>query len=176
MIDLGRVMQGERGSKLVIWEFPVASPDSLIGAVITAVARNRETEVVTEITGLIAPVTATTALWDLSEGDSGTAGYYGIVFRAMIDGVVTYTLEASLVIEVNPAATAVQNPALVGVTVAQAAWLADLPVVAGYLMQRTAVPAGEAVTIADGYQMIVYGDFVVDGELIAVGDLVVIGV
>ncbi|MBE2202542.1 MAG: hypothetical protein IAE79_28280 [Anaerolinea sp.] len=174
MIDLGRVTQGERGSLTVPWEFPVASPASLIGAAITAVARNRDTEVVTDITGAITPVTATTATWELSEGDSGTAGYYGIVFRAMIDGVVTYTLEASLVIEVNPAATAVQNPALVGVTVEQAVWLADLPVVAGYLMQRTAVPDGETVMIPDGYQMIVYGDFIVDGELVAIGDLVIL--
>lgn len=44
----------------------------------------------------------------------------------------------------------------------------------GYLMQRTAVPAGTTVTIPDGYQMVVAGEFIVDGELIANGDLVIL--
>ncbi|MBK8990154.1 MAG: hypothetical protein IPM39_29505 [Chloroflexi bacterium] len=57
---------------------------------------------------------------------------------------------------------------------AQVDWLDDLPVVKGYLMQRTAVPAGETVTIPANHQMVVVGDFTVDGELIAVGDLVIL--
>ena len=44
----------------------------------------------------------------------------------------------------------------------------------GYWMQRTAVPAGETVTIPADHQMVVVGDFIVDGELIAVGDLVIL--
>lgn len=124
MINLGHIMQGEQGTLTVPWEFPVSSPASLIGAAITAVARNRETGAVTIITGSITPATATTATWLLSVGDSGTTGAYGIVFRAIINGVSTYTLEASLVIDANPAATSVQNPMLVGVADDDASWLA----------------------------------------------------
>lgn len=44
----------------------------------------------------------------------------------------------------------------------------------GYMMQKTAVDAGDSVTIPAGYQMVVAGEFIVDGELVAIGDLVII--
>lgn len=42
----------------------------------------------------------------------------------------------------------------------------------GYFMQATTIAAGETVTVPSGHQMLVFGDFAVDGDLVAVGDLV----
>lgn len=52
------------------------------------------------------------------------------------------------------------------------AWLDALPVATGFFMQRTTIDADETVTIPADHQMIVAGDFTVDGDLVAVGDLV----
>jgi hypothetical protein len=74
-------------------------------------------------------VTAVT--WALSAGDSGTAGKYQVIFKAVVSGTNTYTLAASLTIRENPAATAVQNPMLVGVAAEEATFLFDLYTAAG---------------------------------------------
>jgi hypothetical protein len=141
MIDLGKITQGERGSKDIAWEFPVDVPASLVGATVTAVARNLDTGDVTTISGAITPTAATTARWALSEGDSGTPGTYALVFRAVVGDVATYTLPAVLEVVANPAATVAQNPPLVNVTADQAAWLAAA---------RAQVPDGDDVATRDG--------------------------
>lgn len=135
MIDLGKIKQAERGTLTLTWEFPdsLTSPASISGATITATMLNLGTGDVTAVTGTLTATGATTVTWALSAGDSGTAGTFHVTFRADVSGVPTYTLNAVIEVEENPAATAVQNQALVGVTSAEAAW-----VTAG----ETAVPDG----------------------------------
>ena len=125
MIDLGKITQGERGTITFTWEFPdgLTSPATIMGATITAVCKNLDTGDVTIITGTLTGTAATTVTWALSAGDSGTAGTYALVFRAVVSGTATYTLDAALDVQVNPSATATQNPPLVGVSADEAAWL-----------------------------------------------------
>lgn len=125
MIDLGKIKQGERGTLAISWEFPdsLTSPASISGGVVTAVMENLDTGDVTAVTGTLTATATTAATWELSAGDSGTYGTYFVTFQAIVGGVTTYTLNAKLEIEENPAATASQNPALVTIPVADAAWV-----------------------------------------------------
>ena len=123
-INLRKITQGERGTLTFTWEFPdnLTSPASISGAVITATMTD-EDGVTTAVSGTLTGTTATTCTWALSAGDSGTAGTFTLLFKAVVSGVTTYTLEATLEVIANPAATAAQNDMLVGVSEDEAAWV-----------------------------------------------------
>jgi hypothetical protein len=125
-LDLGEIMQGERGTGTYTWIFPdnLTSPASILSAAITAVMRNIDTGAVTAVTGTLTGTAATTFTWARSAADSGTAGAFAVVFRAVVGGVDTYTLEAHLVVADNPAVDTVAGPALVGLPTDHAAWVA----------------------------------------------------
>lgn len=62
--------------------------------------------------------------WKLSAGDIGTDGGYSTIFTYS-DGSESWSSDpAWFVVRANPSATAVQNPALVGISSALAAWTA----------------------------------------------------
>jgi hypothetical protein len=85
--------------------------------------QNKDTKAVTSVSGDLTGTAASIATWELSAGDSGTAGSYHITFKAVVSGVATYTLNAGLEIEENPAVTTTQNPPLEYVTSDEHAWL-----------------------------------------------------
>jgi hypothetical protein len=120
---LGTITQGERGTLSLTWQFPVDAPASIEGAAITAVMQDIQTDEVTAVTGTLTGTTATNVDWELSAGDSGTDGHFLVVFKAVVGGTDTYTLARTLVVEPNPAATAVQNPLLVSISAELATWL-----------------------------------------------------
>ena len=126
MISLGAITQGERGTLAFDWQFPVSSPATVLAATITAVMRQVGTDEATAVTGTLTGTGVAAVTWALSAGDSGTAGKYQVIFKAVVASVDTYTLAASLTIRENPAATAVQNPMLVGVAAEEATFLFDL--------------------------------------------------
>ena len=174
-INLRKITQGERGTLTFTWEFPenLTSPASISGAAITATMTD-EDGATTAVSGTLTGTAATTCTWALSDGDSGTAGTFTVLFAAVVTGVTTYTLEATLEVIANPAVTGTQNDPLVSIPADDADWLAAQPQVTGFFMQRTSIEADETVTIPAGHQMIVYGDFRVDGDLVAIGDLVIL--
>lgn len=310
-----KIVQLERSTSTHEWPFPddVTTPTGLTGGTITGVMTDENGET-TEISGTLSVVDATHFSWAKSAGDSGTAGTFTFILKAIVSSVDTYTLPGTLEVITNPAVTGTQNDPLVsiptddadwvatsadggalgtaayidtideddmasdsdtavptqqsvkayvdanagggdvgdltttGLTAAnmlrvaaaggleertptqvrsdigaevsgaastavaghllaidhdnipdadEAAWLTAAAVAGaeatdndiavwsggdlaatnqprGYWMQRTAVPAGETVTIPANHQMVVVGDFTVDGELIAIGDLVIL--
>ncbi len=123
-INLRKITQGERGTLTFTWEFPenLTSPASISGAVITATMTD-EDGVTTAVSGTLTGTAATTCTWALSAGDSGTAGTFTVLFQAIVTGVTTYTLEATLEVIANPSVTGTQNDPLVSISVADAAWL-----------------------------------------------------
>lgn len=200
-IDFGTIKQASLPTVTFVWPLTDGhTPDDLTGFTITATMRNVDSRAVTAVSGTFAVVDGATrtCTWSMSAGDTGTAGAYEVTLRAA-DGVdVIYTLFGWLVIQENPAVTAVANPPLVGVaqgdalfleTAAAAAAAADEHDVAvvdgsgnlaftsqprGFLMQRTVIDAGETVTIPALHQMIVAENLQVDGDLVADGDLHVV--
>ena len=123
-INLRKITQGERGTLTFTWEFPenITSPASISGAAITATMTD-EDGVTTAVSGTLTGTAATTCTWALSAGDSGTAGTFTVLFKAVAGGVTTYTLQATLEVITNPAVTGAQNDPLVSISVADAAWL-----------------------------------------------------
>ncbi len=125
MINLGTIKQGTLETIAVTWELNdlTTVPASIVGATITATMTNIDTEETTAVSGTLTATGAASFTWKFSSGDSGTAGSFLVVFKAVVSGETAYTLNASLQVQANPAATAVQNDMLVGVTVDEAAWL-----------------------------------------------------
>ena len=82
-----------------------------------------EDGVTTAVSGTLTGTAATTCTWALSAGDSGTAGTFTVLFRAIVTGVTTYTLEATLEVIANPSVTGTQNDPLVSISAANAAWV-----------------------------------------------------
>ena len=123
-INLRKITQGERGTLTFTWEFPenLTSPASISGATITATMTD-EDGVTTAVSGTLTGTAATTCTWALSAGDSGTAGTFTVLFAAVVTGVTTYTLEATLEVIANPAVTGTQNDPLVSISAADAAWV-----------------------------------------------------
>lgn len=198
-IDFGDIKQGSQPTLTFTWPLPAShTPTDFSGAVVTGTMKNSTTGDVTAVTGtLTVTVGATRTLaWALSAEDTGTAGAFRVTLKAVVGGLALYTLYGVLRVENNPAVTAVAGPAVVGVPVADATWLATATTAAaagaqyqvgeldgdlnlaftaaprGYFMQATTIAAGETVTVPSGHQMLVFGDFIVDGDLVAVGDLV----
>lgn len=136
-INLRKITQGERGTLTFTWEFPenITSPASISGAVITATMTD-EDGLTTDVSGALTGTAATTCTWALSAGDSGTAGTFTVLFAAIVTGVTTYTLEATLEVIANPAVTGTQNDPLVSISAADAAWVT---------LAATAVPDGADV-------------------------------
>ncbi len=123
-INLRKITQGERGTLTFTWEFPenLTSPASISGATITATMTD-EDGLTTAVSGTLTSTAATTCTWALSAGDSGTAGTFTVLFAAVVTGVTTYTLEATLEVIANPAVTGTQNDPLVSISAANAAWV-----------------------------------------------------
>ena len=123
-INLRKITQGERGTLTFTWEFPenLTSPASISGATITATMTD-EDGVTTAVSGTLTGTAATVCTWALSAGDSGTAGTFTVVFKAVATGVTTYTLEATLEVITNPSVTGTQNDPLVSISAADAAWV-----------------------------------------------------
>ncbi len=124
MIDLGKITQGERGTLTFTWDFPDAltSPASISGATITATMTDENGET-TAVSGTLTGTAAATCTWALSAGDSGTAGTFTVLFKAVAGGVTTYTLQATLEVISNPEVTGTQNDPLVSIPSDEAAWL-----------------------------------------------------
>ncbi|MBK7179770.1 MAG: hypothetical protein IPH82_21760 [Chloroflexi bacterium] len=99
-----------------------------------------EDGVTTAVSGTLTGTAATTCTWALSAGDSGTAGTFTVLFQAIVTGVTTYTLEATLEVIANPAVTGTQNDPLVSISAADAAWVT---------LAATAVPDGADVVDAN---------------------------
>jgi hypothetical protein len=59
----------------------------------------------------------------MSEDDTGTAGAFQVTLLADVAGTPIYTLYGNLLVEENPAVTAVSGPGLVGILAAEATWL-----------------------------------------------------
>ena len=153
-INLRKITQGERGTLTFTWEFPenLSSPASISGAVITATMTD-EDGLTTAVSGTLTGASATTCTWALSAGDSGTAGTFTVLFKAIVTGVTTYTLEATLEVIANPAVTGTQNDPLVSISAADAAWVT---------LAATAVPDGGDVVDANDLGTAAYaatGDF-----------------
>ena len=124
-INLRKVTQGERGTLTFTWEFPenLSSPASISGATITATMTDENGET-TAVSGTLTGTAATTCTWALSAGDSGTAGTFTVLFKAVAGGVTTYTLQATLEVISNPEVTGTQNDPLVSISTDDAAWIA----------------------------------------------------
>ena len=140
-INLRKITQGERGTLTFTWEFPevLTIPASILGETITATMTD-EDGVTTAVSGTLTGTAATTCTWALSAGDSGTPGTFTVVFQAIVTGVTTYTLEATLEVIANPAVTGTQNDPLVSISAANAAWVT---------LAATAVPDGGDVVDAN---------------------------
>ena len=170
-INLRKITQGERGTLTFTWEFPenLSSPASISGAVITATMTD-EDGVTTAVSGTLTGTAATTCTWALSAGDSGTAGTFTVLFRAIVTGVTTYTLEATLEVIANPAVTGTQNDPLVSISAADAAWVT---------LAATAVPDGGDIipdAPSDGTQYARQdGDWAAVNSVSDVGDLTTAG-
>ncbi len=125
MINLGKITQGERGTLTFTWEFPdiLTSPASISGATITATMTDENGDT-TAVSGTLTGTAATVCTWALSAGDSGTAGTFTVLFKAVAGGVTTYTLQATLEVISNPAVTGTQNDPLVSISTDDAAWVA----------------------------------------------------
>lgn len=88
---------------------------------LSATMTNRDSET-TAVTGTLAGANGSFT-WDFSAGDIGTPGRFSVVV-AYTDGAESWaSMPVTMDIIANPAATAVQNPALVGVSTTDAAWL-----------------------------------------------------
>lgn len=126
VIDFGTIKQGSRPTVTFTWPLPSGhAPTDFSGAALTGTMLNINTNDVTSITGTLTVTdgTARTITWEMTAADTGTDGPYGVTLKAVIAGLPVYTLFGRLVIEDNPSVNAVSNPALVGVSTDEAAWL-----------------------------------------------------
>jgi len=121
---IGPLMQGQAG---VVMTFTLTDLGgtvvNLTGLTITGTITNNQTKATAALAGTIALVTPASGIfsWTTAAADVGTAGSFKIVFTV---GSSLITLPAHLAIVETPAASTTFGTALVGVTVAQAAWLA----------------------------------------------------
>lgn len=121
--NIGPLMQGQAG---VVMRFTVAGLDgtaiNLTGLTITGTITNNQTNATGSLAGAIALVTPASGIfsWTTDADDVGTAGEFTLIFTI---GSSMITLPAHLSIVTNPSADTTFAAALVGVTVAEAAWL-----------------------------------------------------
>ena len=177
IIDFGKRKQGSTPVFQFTWPMLAGdSSDDLTDYVLSATMRNKDSLAVTAVTGAITVVDGELRLcqWEMSAADLGMAGTFGVTLTGTDGSSTLKTLYGSLVVEDDPAITAVANPPIVGVSQDDADWLAAQPQVAGFFMQRTVVEADETVTIPANHQMIVAGDLTIDGAVISDGDLIII--
>ena len=120
---IGPLMQGQAG---VVMTFTLTdlggTAVDLTGLTITGTITNNQTKATAALQGAIALVTPASGIfsWTTHADDVGTAGSFKIIFTV---GTSLITLPAHLAIIETPAATITFGAALVGVTVAEAAWL-----------------------------------------------------
>ena len=120
---IGPLMQGQAG---VVMTFTLTdlggTAVNLTGLTITGTITNNQTKATAALQGAIALVTPASGIfsWTTHADDVGTAGSFKIIFTV---GASLITLPAHLAIIETPAATTTFGAALVGVTVAEAAWL-----------------------------------------------------
>lgn len=126
IIDFGTVKQGAAITKTFTW--PLAAdetPDDITGYTVTATAHHKRTGDVTNISGTftVTDGAARTVAWAMTSSDTGTYGDYGICVTATDGSNIIKTLYGELVIEKDESVNASQNPPLVGVPTAAAAYL-----------------------------------------------------
>ena len=120
---IGPLMQGQAG---VVMTFTLTDLSgtavNLTGLTITGTITNNQTKATAALQGAIALVTPASGIfsWTTHADDVGTAGSFKVIFTV---GTSLITLPAHLAIIETPAATTTFGAALVGVTVAEAAWL-----------------------------------------------------
>ena len=120
---IGPLMQGQAG---VVMTFTLTDLSgtavNLTGLTITGTITNNQTKATAALQGAIALVTPASGIfsWTTDADDVGTAGSFKVIFTV---GTSLITLPAHLAIIETPAATTTFGAALVGVTVAEAAWL-----------------------------------------------------
>lgn len=125
------------------------------------------------ITGALTPGNGSFT-WQPSAADVGVAGPRDILFGYTDGSDTWYSVLVRVNVEGHESANAVDQVGMEMVPIGGAAWLTDLPNVAGFIMQRTVIDVDETVTIPAGHQMIVAENLQVDGALVADGDLHVI--
>lgn len=133
-IDFGKRKQGSTPIFEFTWPLLSGdSPDDLTGYTLSATLRNVDSLAVTAVTGDITVVDGATRLcqWDMSAADLGTVGTFGVTLTGTDGTRFLKTLYGSLVVEEDPAVTAVGAPPVVGVSQTEAsllaALLADMP-------------------------------------------------
>lgn len=127
-----------------------------------------------EATGTLA-VLADMLIYTPSDDDVSVAGAFTMIIHASNGTVIHKSVPLAWTITADPAYGGGGSPhPAVFVTAEEMAWLNQLPQVQGFLMQRTVVEADESITIPVDHQMVVAGDFIVDGEMTAIGDLVIL--
>ena len=120
---IGPLMQGQAG---VVMTFTLTDLSgtavNLTGLTITGTITNNQTKATAALQGAIALVTPASGIfsWTTDADDVGTAGSFKVIFTV---GTSLITLPAHLAIIETPAATTTFGAALVGVTMAEAAWL-----------------------------------------------------
>ena len=120
---VGPLMQGQAG---VVMTFTMTdlggTAVNLTGLTITGTITNTQTKATAALAGAIALVTPASGIfsWTTHEDDVGTAGEFLLTFKS---GTSLITLPSYLSILETPAASTTFGAALVGVTVAEAAWL-----------------------------------------------------
>ena len=122
--QVGPLMQGQAGVVMTFTMTDLAGTAiNLTGKTITGTITNNQSGATAALAGALALVTPASGIfsWTTDAADVGTAGDFSLVFTA---GATIITLPAHLAILETPAATTTFGAALVGVTVAQAAWLA----------------------------------------------------
>lgn len=146
---IGPLMQGQAGVVMTFTLTDLAGTAiNLTGKTITGTITNNQSGATAALAGALALVTPASGIfsWTTHEDDVGTAGDFSLVFTA---GATIITLPAHLAILETPAATTTFGAALVGVTVAEAAWLtlalATLPD-AGDLANISAPDVGDLTT------------------------------
>lgn len=127
--QVGPIVQGQSGVVMLFTIYDLAGQAvDLTGYTITGKLRQKETQVVAELVGATA-VTANAddgeLSWTTDADDIGESGEYAIWFRATRAGYPTYiTFPTPLVIVEDDDVSGTFTANLVGVTVAQANWLA----------------------------------------------------
>ena len=120
---IGPLMQGQAGVVMTFTLTDLAGTAvNLTGLTITGTITNNQTKATAALQGAIALVTPASGIfsWTTDADDVGTAGSFKVIFTV---GTSLITLPAHLAIIETPAATITFGAALVGVTVAEAAWL-----------------------------------------------------
>ena len=120
---IGPLMQGQAGVVMTFVLTDLAGTAvNLTGLTITGTITNNQTKATAALQGAIALVTPASGIfsWTTDADDVGTAGEFTLIFTI---GSSMITLPAHLSIMTNPSADTTFAAALVGVTMAEAAWL-----------------------------------------------------